>query len=75
MRPGEIRKILRMQPFLPLRVHCTDGRQFEVPHPEWVLVSHRCVAIGTELADDGIATSLEYVDPMQVVSIKPVSAA
>lgn len=75
MRPTEIRKILRMQPFVPLRVHVTDGRHFDIPHPEWLIVSHTCVAVGTEPADDGMASGLEYLDPLHVVSVRPVAAA
>ena len=34
MSPIEIRQILLRQPFMPSRIHMSDGRTFDVKHPD-----------------------------------------
>ena len=36
MPPEDLRTALRQQPFVPFRLHLTDGRSFDVPHPEFL---------------------------------------
>jgi hypothetical protein len=36
MRVDELRQLLRREPFLPFMLYVTDGRSFEVRHPEFV---------------------------------------
>ena len=36
MSPTDFRKLLHASPFVPFRVHVSDGRTFDVPHPEFV---------------------------------------
>ena len=46
MSPQELYEILHRQPFLPFRIHLADGRSFDVPHPEFVLVTARTAVVG-----------------------------
>ena len=39
MRVSEIKEHLDQKPFLPFRIHVSDGATLEVPHPEFVLVT------------------------------------
>ena len=52
MRSQELRDHLRKRPFRPLRLVLTDGRTFEVRHPELAVVGQSTVAVG--LADRAI---------------------
>lgn len=36
--PGDIRKLLEAQPFVPFTIHTADGGQVRVPTPDHVLV-------------------------------------
>jgi hypothetical protein len=61
----EIQNLLHAQPFRPFRVHITDGRTLEVPHPDFALLTrgHDMLVIDTE--DDG----LEMVNMDQIARI------
>ena len=38
MRQEDLLEVLRQRPFVPFRIHVTDGIVYEVRHPELVLV-------------------------------------
>ncbi len=46
MRPEDIRDFLQRKPFQPFRLTLTDGRTYEVRHPEMAMVGRSSVAIG-----------------------------
>ena len=46
MRPEDIREFLQKKPFQPFRLTLTDGRTYEVRHPEMAMVGRSAVAIG-----------------------------
>jgi hypothetical protein len=39
MTVEKIRSLLRAAPFQPFTVHTPDGRAFEVPHPDFAMLS------------------------------------
>ena len=51
----------------PLTVRTSDGKEFPVPHPEFVLVGRHNIVIEDE---KGL---LDIIDPLHVVSIRPGS--
>jgi hypothetical protein len=65
MNRESIRKQLRRPG--PLVVRTSDGKQFPVPHPEFVLVGRFNVAIEDE------AGAYDIIDPLHIVSIRPAS--
>ncbi len=46
MRPDDIIKLLRAQPFRPFRIFLSDGSQYEVRHPEMAIVDRSVVTVG-----------------------------
>ena len=80
MRPQDVRDQLRKQPFQAFRLTLTDGRTYQVLHPELAMVGHSTVAIGlarpdaAEPVDDRLVTiSLPHI--MQIEPIVPASAS
>jgi len=77
MRPEELKELLNVRPFVPLRIHLTVGRQFEIYHPDRVLVLRGRVDIavapdtGSEILDRVDHCSLLCI--MRVEEIPPVS--
>ena len=59
MRSEELRSHLRKRPFQPLRLVLTDGRTFEVRHPELAVVGQSTVAVGLR---DGAIPKLSTID-------------
>ena len=52
MRPDDIRRLLHTRPFQPFRIHLSDGKAFEVRHPELAMVGRSIVAIGVLSSDE-----------------------
>jgi hypothetical protein len=52
MRPGDIRTFLQHQPFQPFRITLTDGRTYEVRHPEPAMVGRSSLVIGLPAVGD-----------------------
>ena len=49
----------------PFTIRTSDGKQFVVPHSEFILIGHHNLVIERT---DGL---LDIIDPMHVVSIRP----
>ena len=52
MRPDDIRNFLNKRPFQPFRITLTDGRNYEVRHPELVMVGRSAIVIGLPVPDE-----------------------
>ena len=51
MRPTDLKKLLRTEPFSPLRLGLSDGRAVVIRHPDQAVVAQRHLLIGlTRLA-------------------------
>lgn len=48
MRAEELTELLRPRPFVPLRIHLTDGQTYDIRHPDLVLVLRQRVDIGLQ---------------------------
>lgn len=71
MRAEELTQLLRRQPFVPLRLHMTDGRIYEIRHPELVLVLKSRVDIGVSPdPNTGVLERVEYCSLLHVVRIE-----
>jgi len=46
MRPEDILQLLRARPFQPFRISLSDGKEYEVRHPETAIVSRSTVVLG-----------------------------
>jgi hypothetical protein len=46
MRAEDLLEMLRNRPFVPFRIHMTDGRTYDIVHPEAVLVLRSRAIIG-----------------------------
>lgn len=80
MRPEDIREHLRRQPFRPVRLTLTDGRTYDILHPELAMVGRSTMAIGLarpedpdSLADRLVTISLLHI--MQVELLESVAAS
>lgn len=65
MRVDELRKFTR-DGFRPFRISLSDGRTFDVPHPESIAFSDLTVLV---IGPDRLG---EIIDPEHIVSAKPL---
>lgn len=76
MRPEGLTELLRVRPFVPLRIHLTDGQAFDIRHPEQVLVLRQRVDIGI-LPDPstGVLDRVEHCSLLHIVRVEVVPSA
>jgi hypothetical protein len=67
MRAEELVELLRKRPFVPLRIHLTDGQTYDIYHPDLVLVLRQRVDIG--LPPDSATGVLERVEHCSLLHI------
>jgi len=73
MRQDELREALREHPFEPFRLHLTNGRAYEVRHPEMALLTRHSIHV-VELTKSGQATDrVVKCDLIHVVSLEPAN--
>ena len=74
LSPESLRDELHRQPFVPLRVYLTDGKTYEIRHPEMAIVTSREVYVGREETSpgSGIARGLDLVSLLHVVRVEQV---
>ena len=77
MRPSDIRVFLQCQPFPPFRITLTDGRTYEVRHPELVMVGRSSLVIGLPAPGDAepIYDQFVTVSLLHVMQMEPLEAA
>lgn len=67
MTGDRIRSFYNTTPFAPFRVHMANGRSVDVPHPEFMHLSHTGRWLTVDSADDD---SFEIVDVLLVTSVE-----
>lgn len=71
MGAAELRALLRREPFLPLRLHLTDGKYYDIRHPEMALPTRTTVELGIERdLGSGIADVIEFVSLVRIVRVE-----
>jgi len=75
MRPSEIMNLQRKRPFVPLRVHVSDGSSYDVRHPEMMLVTNTTIFIALPPLADGVPERHVYCDPIHITRIEPIDGA
>lgn len=72
----EIKAFADQQPFKPFRIHLSDGRAFDIRHPDFIWVLKTRVEIG--LADDpnsSVPDRAEHCSLLHIVSVEELQAA
>jgi hypothetical protein len=73
MRAAEIYKLLTRRPFVPQRLHLSDGSHYDIRHPEMAIVTPTLVAIGVYgNGDEGMPEQLVHCAPGHVTRLEPI---
>jgi len=77
LRPEDVLKHHKKQPFEPYRIHLSDGTSFDVKHPDLLMVGERFVIVGQPRAgkNGAIAHTHDTVALMHIVRLEPLHAA
>jgi hypothetical protein len=73
MRPNDIREFLGHRPFQPFRITLTDGRTYDVRHPEMVMVGRSSIVIGLPAPDESepVYDRFVTVSLLHVMQVEP----
>ncbi len=75
MRAEELTELLRARPFVPLRIHLTDGQTYDIRHPDLVLVLRQRVDIGLQPDPaTGVLERVAHVSLLHIVRVEPLSS-
>ncbi len=68
---------LRKQPFQPFRMNLTDGRTYDISHPELAMVGRSSLAIGQMRPQEAepIYDRMVTVSLLQIMQIEPIVPA
>lgn len=71
MRAEDIRELLKKQPFTPFRVCMTDGKTYEIMHPELVFLTKSYLHVTTiQDPTTGIPDRVEYAALIHIVRVE-----
>lgn len=69
--------MLDAEPFAPFRVHTSDGKYLDVPHPELAFLSRAILLVGegVDHPTQDIPVRVNSVSMLHVVRLEPLIAA
>ncbi len=75
-RPEDVLELVRRRPFVPFRIYMSDGSQYEVSHPEQVMVSVRTVQVGVPSERrPGVMQNIHLCAIMHISRLEPLADA
>jgi hypothetical protein len=77
MNPLEINQHLRATPFVPFRVHTSDGKHLDVNHPEMAMLTRIALLIARPVVNliDDIPARYDSISPLHVMRLEPLVPA
>jgi hypothetical protein len=74
LRPDDMLKLLQKRPFEPFRIHLTDGKTYDIKHPELVITGERFLIVGEPRPgkNGAVAASYDTVILMHIVRLEPI---
>jgi hypothetical protein len=72
MPPAVLLDLLRAKPFVPFRIHLSDGTVYRIPHPDLVAVAIASATVS--FPDTGGDLLTEIVAMRHVVRLEPIPA-
>jgi hypothetical protein len=77
MNPVEVKKMLDARPFVPFRVHMSDGKHLDIVHPELAFLSRISLHVGDGVTDPTteIPPRTSMVSPLHIVRLEPLDLA
>jgi hypothetical protein len=74
MTPDDFESVLKTQPFVPVRIHMSNGRTHEIRHPDNAIVSDEVVAIGV-YENGSERPRIRLLSLININEIEPVSSS
>jgi len=76
MKPEDIRELRDAQPFVPFRICLSDGKSYEIPHRDFVMISRTVIDVGiSNESEPGIYDQIVRISPLHIVRVENLKAA
>ena len=86
MRSSDLKKLLKAEPFAPVRLGLSDGRAVVIRHPDQAVVAQRHLLVGlatiersgplaTPRSGDAIAPDWLIVNLLHIATVEPIDGA
>jgi hypothetical protein len=73
MPAADLLRMLRAQPFVPFRMHISEGVVYDIRHPEMVIVMAAAAIVAfPDPANEEMASSWELVDLRHIIRLEPI---
>ena len=72
MRTQEIENQLRQRPFVPFRLRMSDGKAYDVRHPEMLMVSRTILAVAIHRPRTRQPEAIVFCDPVHIIRLEPM---
>ena len=75
MRPDDLNELLHRQPFQPFRITLSNGRTYDVRHPEIAVVGRSTLFLGDHAADlpPGVFDTFHLITLLHINNVEPIS--
>jgi len=73
MRPDDVLAFTRQQPFVPFRLFTTEGRSYDVRHPDQIIVMKSRIIVGVG-ADGSLPDHAEHIALLHIVRLEHLEA-
>ncbi len=74
MDADELYEKVKHQPFEAFRIHLSDGKAYEVKHPEQLMVGRRSSHVGLGADGEGPFQKIAIVANIHITRIEPLDA-
>lgn len=76
MPPQDLLQFVRRRPFIPFRLHVSDGTVYDVRHPELLMVALATAVVGLPASGEQppAVERYEIVDLRHIVRLEPLDA-
>jgi hypothetical protein len=74
MNPDEFETVLKTQPFVPVRIHMSNGRTHELRHPDDAIIGEEVVAIGV-YENGSERPRIRLMSLININEIEPITSA
>ncbi len=73
MRTNDLDAQIKLRPFVPLRIHFSDGSHYDIRHPEMITVSRTVISLAIcGRADATMPERIVLCDPLHVTRLEPI---
>ena len=68
MYEDDLKEAIRREPFVPVRITLSNGKAYDVTHPDGILVNRRVAAVA-------VGETIAVISTLLMTDVTPISAA